>query len=98
MPEIGYINLKILGATGLEYGLEANSKSKKRRSENKNVMPRVTYMWGIPSRTKRGKSGTFDAESESWTWSKNEGFSGQIAGGSLGDLITLIVYCPVRTI
>ena len=55
-------------------------------------------MWGIPSRTKRGKDGTFDAESESgsWKWPKGEGFSGQIAGGSLGDLITFIVYCPVR--
>lgn len=95
-PEVGYINVKILGATGLESGLDAHSTGRRRSSRVDDVIPRLTYMWGIPSRSKRGKNGTYDPESQSWTWPKGEGFSGQIAGGALGDLITFIVYCPVR--
>ena len=72
---------------------DSTSTSKDDIDYNK-VTPVITYMWGIPSRTKKGKAGKYDPESGSWKWRKGEGFCGQIAGGIIGDLITFIVYCP----
>lgn len=87
-PEIGYINVRVLEATGLESLSTA-------RIDPKKISPKVSYLWGIPSRSKKGKqSGVYDTNSKSWKWPKAEGFSGQIAGGTLGDLISISLRCP----
>ena len=96
IPDVGYIDVKLIEMKIVENATtESNNQEEEDKKKNidfNKVTPVVTYMWGIPSRTKKGKPGTYDPVSKSWKWKKGEGFCGQIAGGMIGDLVTFIVY------